>query len=102
MTRLRLGLLILALLALAALAAPLLQGWLEADPFQPDLFARYEPASAAHPWARMSWGATSCCGCSTAPAFRWRWGWRRRWRPARWAPRWACWPPGAAAGWMHC
>jgi peptide/nickel transport system permease protein len=49
MTRLRLGLLILALLTAAAVLAPLAQGWLGADPFQPDLFARYEPASAAHP-----------------------------------------------------
>jgi peptide/nickel transport system permease protein len=49
MTRLRLGLLILALLAAVAVLAPLAQGWLGADPFQPDLFARYEPASALHP-----------------------------------------------------
>lgn len=49
MTRARLGLAILLLLGLAALGAPLAQHWLGADPFAPDLFARYEPASAAHP-----------------------------------------------------
>lgn len=49
MTRLRLGLLLLAMLALAALAAPWAAGWLGKDPFAPDLFARYAPPSAGFP-----------------------------------------------------
>jgi peptide/nickel transport system permease protein len=47
--RLWLGLLLLALLALGALGAPLVQGWLGHDPFAPDLFSRHAPASARHP-----------------------------------------------------
>jgi peptide/nickel transport system permease protein len=49
MTRLRLGLAILALLGFCALLAPWAAGWIGADPYQPDLFARYDPPSAAHP-----------------------------------------------------
>lgn len=49
MTRLRLGLAILALLGLAALLAPLASRWLGADAFSPDLFARYAPPSPEHP-----------------------------------------------------
>jgi peptide/nickel transport system permease protein len=48
MTRLRAGLLLLVLLALAALAAPLVQHWTGLDPFQPDLFARYEAPSSTY------------------------------------------------------
>jgi peptide/nickel transport system permease protein len=47
--RLWTGLALLALLAAGALAAPLAQGWLGQDPFTPDLFSRYRPASAANP-----------------------------------------------------
>jgi peptide/nickel transport system permease protein len=43
------GLALLALLVLAALAAPLAGLWLGHDPFLPDLFKRFEPPSAAHP-----------------------------------------------------
>ncbi len=50
MTRgMRAGLLLLAVLGLAALAAPLAAAWLEHDPFLPDLFTRFEPPSATHP-----------------------------------------------------
>ncbi|MDB5370207.1 MAG: synthetase, partial [Roseomonas sp.] len=47
--RARIGLAILAVLGLAALLAPWAQGWVGADPFTPDLFARYDPPSATHP-----------------------------------------------------
>ena len=43
------GLLLLGMLAAGALAAPLVQAWLGQDPFTPDLFNRYRPASAANP-----------------------------------------------------
>ncbi|KAA2211852.1 ABC transporter permease [Teichococcus oryzae] len=49
MTRLRLGLTLLALMALAASVAPWAQQWLGTDPFAPDLFARYAEPSAEHP-----------------------------------------------------
>lgn len=49
MTRLALGLILLATLALAAAVAPLAAGALGHDPFAPDLFARFEPPSATHP-----------------------------------------------------
>lgn len=49
MTRLALGLALLATLAAAAAAAPLVGGWLGHDPFAPDLLARFEPPSVAHP-----------------------------------------------------
>jgi len=49
MTRLRLGLLLLALLVVAAVLAPLAAGWVGKDPFAPDLFARYAPPSADYP-----------------------------------------------------
>lgn len=49
MTRLHLGLGLLGTLALAALGAPLVAEALGLDPFTPDLFARFEPASTAHP-----------------------------------------------------
>lgn len=49
MTRLATGLALLAALALAALAAPLVAAVLGHDPFAPDLFARFEPPSATHP-----------------------------------------------------
>jgi peptide/nickel transport system permease protein len=49
MTRLHLGLALLGALALAALGAPLVADALGLDPFAPDLFARFEAASAAHP-----------------------------------------------------
>ncbi|WP_249681022.1 ABC transporter permease [Roseococcus pinisoli] len=45
----RAGLLLLAALGLAAIAAPLAADWLGHDPFLPDLFNRFEPLSAAHP-----------------------------------------------------
>jgi peptide/nickel transport system permease protein len=47
--RLAFGIVVLALLALGAAAAPLLQGWLGHDPFTPDLFNRHGDASAEHP-----------------------------------------------------
>ncbi|WP_245217258.1 ABC transporter permease [Roseomonas nitratireducens] len=47
--RLRLGLLLLGLLAVAAAAAPLVADALGHDPFAPDLLARFEPPSARHP-----------------------------------------------------
>lgn len=47
--RLWLGLGLLGALALGALAVPLVQIWLGHDPFTPDLFARFEASSAAHP-----------------------------------------------------
>ena len=47
--RLRLGLLLLAIPALAALFAPWLQALLGHDPFTPDLMARFGPPDAAHP-----------------------------------------------------
>jgi peptide/nickel transport system permease protein len=49
MTRLAIGLALLAALALAALAAPFAADALGHDPFAPDLFARFEPPSATHP-----------------------------------------------------
>lgn len=49
MIRLVLGLGLLGLLLAAAVAAPFVAGWLGHDPFAPDLFRRYEPASALHP-----------------------------------------------------
>lgn len=49
MTRLRLGAALLAVLALAAVCAPLAASWLGHDPFAPDLFNRHAPASAEHP-----------------------------------------------------
>lgn len=48
MTRLRLGLALLALLALAALGAPLAESWIGHDPGVPDLFNRYAPPSAEY------------------------------------------------------
>jgi peptide/nickel transport system permease protein len=47
--RLLLGLALLGLLAAGAAAAPLVQAALGHDPFSPDLFLRFEPASPAHP-----------------------------------------------------
>jgi peptide/nickel transport system permease protein len=47
--RLRLGLFLIGILALGALAAPLVQGWLGVDPFAPDLFNRLGPPSATNP-----------------------------------------------------
>jgi len=49
MTRLGLGLGLLAVLAAAALSAPLAAAWLGHDPFTPDLLARFAAPSAAHP-----------------------------------------------------
>jgi peptide/nickel transport system permease protein len=45
----RLGLTLLAVLSLAALAAPLAGLWLGHDAFAPDLFNRFAPLSASHP-----------------------------------------------------
>lgn len=45
----RTGLALLALLAVAALAAPLVGLWLGHDAFAPDLFNRFAPLSATHP-----------------------------------------------------
>ncbi|WP_237217008.1 ABC transporter permease [Falsiroseomonas oryziterrae] len=47
--RLRIGLVLLALLALGALLAPLAEAWLGHDPFAPDLFKRHAEASLDHP-----------------------------------------------------
>ncbi len=47
--RLWLGVALLGLLALGALLAPLAEGWLGHDPFSPDLFKRFAPASPDHP-----------------------------------------------------
>jgi peptide/nickel transport system permease protein len=47
--RLWLGAALLGLLALGAVLAPLAEGWLGHDPFSPDLFKRFEPASPDHP-----------------------------------------------------
>jgi peptide/nickel transport system permease protein len=47
--RLRLGLALLALLLVGAVAAPLAQGWLGLDPFTPDLFNRFAAPSPANP-----------------------------------------------------
>ncbi|WP_439549214.1 ABC transporter permease [Falsiroseomonas sp.] len=47
--RLRLGLFLIGMLALGALAAPLVQAWLSVDPFAPDLFNRLGPPSATNP-----------------------------------------------------
>jgi peptide/nickel transport system permease protein len=49
MTRLRLGLAILLLLAAAAVAAPWVAAWLGVDPEVPDLLARQSGPSVAHP-----------------------------------------------------
>ncbi|MBL6079400.1 ABC transporter permease [Belnapia sp. T18] len=49
MMRLALGLALLVLLGLGAAGAGWMQSWLGADPFAPDLLARYGEASAAHP-----------------------------------------------------
>jgi peptide/nickel transport system permease protein len=48
-TRLRLGFLLLGLLAAGALGAPLVGAWLGHDGGAPDLFNRYAAPSAAHP-----------------------------------------------------
>jgi len=45
----RAGLVLLAALGVAALAAPLAGGWLGHDAFAPDLFNRFAEPSAAHP-----------------------------------------------------
>jgi peptide/nickel transport system permease protein len=47
--RLRLGLSLLLLIGLGAIAAPLVATWLGHDPFAPDLFNRLGPSTAAHP-----------------------------------------------------
>lgn len=47
--RLRLGLLLLGLLAAGGIAAPWVAAWLGQDPFAPDLFNRFAPASPANP-----------------------------------------------------
>jgi peptide/nickel transport system permease protein len=47
--RLALGLALLALLALGAVFAPAAESWLGHDPFAPDLFKRFAPASPEHP-----------------------------------------------------
>jgi peptide/nickel transport system permease protein len=47
--RLAVGLLLLGGLALGAVAAPWVQGWLGHDPFTPDLFQRFGVSSAEHP-----------------------------------------------------
>jgi peptide/nickel transport system permease protein len=47
--KLRLGLLLLGLMALATLAAPWVQAALGHDPFTPDLFSRFAPPSTEHP-----------------------------------------------------
>jgi len=49
MIRLATGLVLLGTLALAALMAPVVADALGLDPFAPDLMARFEPPSAAHP-----------------------------------------------------
>lgn len=49
MIRLTTGLALLGALALAGIMAPLAADALGLDPFAPDLLARYEPPSAAHP-----------------------------------------------------
>ena len=49
MIRLATGLVLLGTLALAALMAPFAADALGLDPFAPDLMARFEPPSAAHP-----------------------------------------------------
>ena len=49
MIRLATGLALLGTLALAALMAPFAADALGLDPFAPDLMARFEPPSAAHP-----------------------------------------------------
>lgn len=49
MIRLATGLALLGALALAGITAPLVADALGLDPFAPDLLARYEPPSAAHP-----------------------------------------------------
>lgn len=49
MIRLATGLALLGALALAAIAAPFVADALGVDPFAPDLLARFEPPSAAHP-----------------------------------------------------
>lgn len=48
--RLVLGAALLGTIALAALAAPLVAGWLGQDPFAPDLLNRFAPASTQHPF----------------------------------------------------
>lgn len=47
--RLTLGLILLGLLAAGALGAPLAESWFGHDPFTPDLFNRFAPASTEHP-----------------------------------------------------
>jgi peptide/nickel transport system permease protein len=47
--RLWIGLALLMLLAAGAVAAPMVQASLGHDPFAPDLFSRFGPASAEHP-----------------------------------------------------
>lgn len=49
MIRLATGLVLLGALALGGLAAPFVAAALGHDPFAPDLLARFEPPSAAHP-----------------------------------------------------
>jgi len=78
MTRLRFGLLLLTLLALAALVAPLAAGWIGKDPFAPDLFARYTPPSLDYPlgadelgrdlFTRLLYGARISLGVGLATA----------------------------------
>lgn len=78
MTRLRLGLFLLAVLAMAALAAPWLAQWLGRDAFAPDLFARYAPPGPDYPLGadelgrdlllRLAYGARISLGVGLAAA----------------------------------
>lgn len=78
MTKLRLGLFLLAVLVLAALAAPWLAQWLGRDAFAPDLFARYAPPGPDYPLGadelgrdlllRLAYGARISLGVGLAAA----------------------------------
>jgi peptide/nickel transport system permease protein len=108
---------ILVLLALASLAAPLVELALGVDAGAANLFDRFAPAGAEHLLgtdelgrdlavrllytcsAPTSWGATSRCGCCMAGGCRWPSGCRRRCSPRRSARRSESSPAISAAGW---
>ena len=63
---------LLATLALAAVAAPLIEAWLGLNATSVDLLSRLDPPSAAHPLARTSSAETCWHVCCVPGGYRWR------------------------------